>query len=415
MERVQLFIHIRFLWGVHPANLLRVEGEQMSDLPMIENAWLKVLNGKILGVGRMSDINLAEETDSTIIDLQGKSILPAWCDSHTHLVFAATREEEFLQKIEGKSYEEIAASGGGILNSALKLQSTPEDVLYEQAAARLSALVATGTGAIEIKSGYGLSVEGELKMLRVIKRLKQSFQIPIRTTFLGAHAYPTVFKNDHPAYIRLIIEEMLPNIAAEGLADYIDVFCEQGFFSLEETKQIVEAGQKFGLKPKLHVNQLSNNGGVQLGVAMNALSLDHLEEIGQAEIEVLKGKATMATLLPGCSFFLGIPFAPAKTMIENGLGIALASDFNPGSSPSGNMHFILKLACIKMKLLPEQAVNALTLNGAYAMELSADFGSITKGKAANFIVTKPIDHLVSLAYHFGDNLIDSVYICGKKW
>lgn len=387
----------------------------MSTLPFLENAWMRVTDGVIMDFGSMSTLQLQEETDVQIIDVSGKSILPTWCDSHTHLVFAASREGEFLQKIQGKTYEEIAGSGGGILHSALKLQQTTEAELYEKAAERLTALIATGTGAIEIKSGYGLSVDAELKMLRVIRRLKQIFPIPIKATFLGAHAFPQSYKQNHSGYIDLILGEMLPNIAAEDLADYIDVFCEQGFFSLAETRQIVEAGQKYGLKPKLHVNQLSNNGGVQLGVAMDALSLDHLEEIGQEEMAALEGKMTMATLLPGCSFFLGIPFAPAKAMIESGLGIALASDFNPGSSPSGNMNFILKLACIKMKLLPEQAVNAMTLNGAYAMELSHAYGSINKGKTANFIVTKPIDHLVSLAYHFGDNLIDSVYICGRKW
>ena len=416
-EGEKLFINIRFLAGLHPSETRILRGEGMNNFPCLQNAWLHVKGEKIQNFGLIKDLNIDEyKTDNQlieIIDLNNKSIIPSWCDSHTHLVFAAYRENEFLMKLSGKSYSEIAAAGGGILNSAQKLQSMSENDLYEFSAEKLHNLIQLGTGAIEIKSGYGLNVEGELKMLRVIQRLKQQFPIPIKATFLGAHAFPLEFKERHSAYIDLMIKEMLPAIHAEQLADFVDVFIENGFFSIDEAQIIIDKAFHFGLKPKLHVNQLSNNGGVQFGVANNALSVDHLEEIGQQEIEILKDKKTIATLLPGCSFYLDLPYSPAKLMIQNGLPIALASDFNPGSSPSGNMNFVVSLACLKMKLLPQQAFNAATLNGAYAMDLSQNYGSIAIGKKANFIITKPISALDFIPYNFGNIVIDKIVVDGN--
>lgn len=388
----------------------KLRGTALATLPVIENAFLQIEDGKILDYGPMDAIP-GRKGD---LDASGRIVLPAWCDSHTHLVFASSRENEFIDKIKGLSYAEIATKGGGILNSARKLRETSEDKLFEQAQNRLQKLIQLGTGAIEIKSGYGLSLEGELKMLRVIQRLKKSSNIPIKATFLGAHALPEEYKNQREAYIRLLIHEMLPILAKDGLADYIDVFCEQGFFTPEETLEICEAGKSFGLKAKIHANQLSISGGVQAGMSVGALSVDHLESIGEEEIEILgKENAPMATLLPSAAFFLRMAYPPARQLIQNRAAIALASDYNPGSSPSGNMNLLLSLACIQMKMLPEEAINAATLNGAYAMELENEVGSISRGKRANFILTRPVPSLAYLPYSFGENWIEKVFIDGK--
>ncbi|MCL4136521.1 UNVERIFIED_CONTAM: hypothetical protein GTU68_036802 [Idotea baltica] len=340
-------------------------------------------------------------------------VLPAWCDSHTHIVYAGNREGEFVDRINGLSYEDIAAKGGGILNSAKKLQDISENELYNQSAKRLEEVMALGTGAVEIKSGYGLTIEAELKMLRVIKKLAKAYSITTKATFLGAHAFPAAYKNNNEAYIDLIINEMLPKIAEEKLAEFIDVFCEKGYFSIKQTEKILKAAKKYGLIPKIHVNQFNSIGGVQLGVKYNALSIDHLEIMNNEDIEVLKNTKTMPVALPSCSYFLGIPYTPARNMIEAGLPLALASDYNPGSTPSGNMNFVISTACIKMKMTPEEAINAATLNAAYAMNLSETHGSITKGKKANLILTKEIPSYGFLPYAFGSHLIDTVFIDGE--
>ena len=403
-------------------NVLR--GSEMADLPCIQNAYLVIKNSLIEDYGSMKNMPLKyNETNSyKLQNANGATILPCWCDSHTHLVFAASREEEFVDKIKGISYAEIAAKGGGILNSARKLNDTPEDFLYAQAWSRLQELMRLGTGAIEIKSGYGLTLEGELKMLRIIKKLKANAPIPIKATFLGAHAFPAEFKENKQGYIALIINEMLPKIAAENLADYIDVFCDEGFFSVEETETICWAGIVHGLKPRLHVNQLYNSGGVQVGAKLNAVSLDHLETLGEEEIQILAGIKPsssgeawrgISTLLPTAAYFLRMHFQPARQLIDAGCAVALASDFNPGSSPSGNMNMVVSMSCIQMKMLPEEAINAATINGAYAMECGDQLGSITIGKKANLIFTKPISSLAYLPYSFGTNLIDKVMINGE--
>ena len=340
-------------------------------------------------------------------------VLPSWCDSHTHLVFAGSREGEFIDKIKGLSYADIAAKGGGILNSARRLNETSEDELFNQSYKRLQEVIALGTGAIEIKSGYGLTVEGELKMLRVIKRLKNTSKMPIKATFLGAHAFPAEYKEDKEGYIGLIIEDMLPQIGKEGLADYIDAFCESGFFSPEQTERICLEGKKYGLKPKLHVNQLNSIGGIQTGIGLNAVSLDHLETMTDEDVSALsKAPQTIGTLLPTAAFFLRMAYQPARKLIEAGCGVALASDFNPGSSPSGNMNFVVALSCIQMRMLPEEAINAATMNGAAAMELQNEVGNITVRKKANLIVTKPVPSLAYLPHSFGNNLIERVMLCG---
>lgn len=382
----------------------------MAVVPSIQEAYLLIENDIIIEYGSMD--HCPKHVDK-VINATGKYIFPTWCDSHTHIVFAASREEEFIMKIEGKTYEDIAAKGGGILNSAKKMQSIGEDDLYSSTANRLQQLIQLGTGAIEIKSGYGLSVESELKMLRVIQRLKQAFNIPIKATFLGAHAFPSEYKSNHEGYINLIIEEMLPAIAKENLADYIDAFCETGFFSAEETDQILTAGARYGLKAKIHANQLNISGGVQVGVKHNAISVDHLEAVDEAVMQCLSDSTTIATLLPSCSFFLGIPFAPARDMINNNIAISLASDYNPGSTPSGNIPFLFSLACIKMKLKPNEVLNALTINAAYAMEVQDLVGTITVGKKANFILTKAMPSFDYMPYSFGENCIESVYINGE--
>ncbi|MFN8243314.1 MAG: imidazolonepropionase [Ferruginibacter sp.] len=409
-----LITNIQLLAGTqHPGAPLR--GEQLSVLPAIENAFLFVEDGVISAFGPMYELELAvPHLPKDIIDAGGQFVLPAWCDSHTHLVFARSREEEFIDKIRGMSYAEIAAKGGGILNSANRLNEAPEDELFNSAWARLQQLIRLGTGAIEIKSGYGLTVEGELKMLRVIKRLKEKAPIPVRASFLGAHTYPLAYKEDHAGYINSIIHEMLPVIGAEKLADYVDVFCETGFFSPEEMEMICRAGQAYGLKPKLHVNQLNSIGGIESAIQLNALSVDHLETMTEKDIELLSAPAApIGTMLPTAAFFLRMAYQPARKLIDAGAAVALASDFNPGSSPSGNMNFVVALSCIQLKMLPEEAINAATINGAFAMELAAETGSIATGKKANLIFTKPIPSLAYLPYAFGDNLIDKVMINGE--
>ncbi len=407
-----LITNIKYLVNVREENML-LRGKALSELPILENAFIKIKNDLIEDYGLMSDL-ISTDFNDEIYDAKQATVLPSWCDSHTHLVFAASRENEFIDKINGLSYAEIAAKGGGILNSAKKLNETPENILLEQAQIRLDKLIQLGTGAIEIKSGYGLSVDGELKMLRVIQKLKQQNKIPIKATFLGAHAFPQIYANNKTAYIDLIINEMLLQIAAENLADYIDVFCENGFFTQQQTEQICNAGIKFGLQPKIHANQLNISGGVQAGYNTNAISVDHLEIIGDEEIKLLSNNnAPIATLLPSCSFYLGMQYAPARTLINNNAAIALASDFNPGSSPSGNMNFVVSLACIQMKMLPEEAVNAATINGAFAMNLQNKVGSISKGKLANLIFTQPISSIAYLPYSFGENNIKKIMICGR--
>ena len=405
-----LIINIKELIQVRENGILKVSGAKMNELPTIKNAYLLIENNIISDYGELKNCPTIS-VDSTI-DATGKMVLPTWCDSHTHIVYAGNREQEFVDRINGMTYEEIANRGGGILNSAKKLNETSEEELYNQSKIRLEEVMKMGTGAVEIKSGYGLSVQGELKMLRVIQKLKANYPIEIKATFLGAHAYPTEFKENHQGYIDILINEMLPAIANENLADFIDVFCESGYFSVSETKQIMEAGNKFGLVSKIHVNQFNAIGGVKAAVNNKSLSVDHLEIMNHDDIEVLKNSDTMPVALPSCSYFLGIPYTPARTIIEAGLPLALATDFNPGSSPSGNMNFVVATACIKMKMTPEEAINAATINGAYAMDISKTHGSISIGKKANIIITKPINSIYELPSAFGSNLIDSVFIEG---
>jgi imidazolonepropionase len=383
-------------------------------MPALEDAFLLIEDGIIADYGCMYELELKlPQMPRDIIDAAGSTVMPCWCDSHTHLVFARSREEEFIDKLKGASYAEIAAKGGGILNSAKKIQDSSENDLFADAWQRLQELIKLGTGAIEIKSGYGLSVEGELKMLRVIRQLKERAAIPIKATFLGAHTYPLAYKDDHQGYINLIINEMLPVIAKEKLADYIDVFCENGFFSAAEMETICLAGMQYGLKPKLHVNQLSSIGGIASAIKLNALSVDHLETMTGSDIEQLSASPVIGTLLPTAAFFLRMPYQPARKLVDQHCAIALASDYNPGSSPSGNMNFVVALSCIQMKLLPEEAINAATINGAFAMELQDEMGSITIGKRANLIFTKPLPSLAYLPYAFGSNLVDKVMINGE--
>lgn len=384
-------------------------GEEMKTLPILENAFLALEEGVIVAYGSMDDWGgITDWRDLEVIDAEGKYVLPAFCDSHTHTVFAKSREEEFVDRINGLSYEEIALKGGGILNSARKLADMSEDELFEQAMERIELLKSYGTGALEIKSGYGLSVEAELKMLRVIKRLKQATGLAIKSTFLGAHAFPAEYKENHRGYIDMIINEMIPTIAEEKLADYIDVFCERNYFSVDEMAEILEAGAKVGLRPKVHVNQFSALGGIKKAVEMNALSVDHLEELTDDDIEALKDSNTMATILPSCSHFLSIPFGDAKRLMEKNVAVALASDFNPGSTPSGNLQFVWSLACVKMRMTPEEALNALTINGAYAMDLSATHGTISVGKKTPILITKEIPNLAYIPYAFGDQHIERI-------
>ena len=405
-----LFINIKELLQTRETNIDKVSGAEMAELPTIKNAFLLIENDIILDFGSME--KCPTEADK-VIDVNGKIILPTWCDSHTHIVYAGNREQEFVDRINGLSYEEIANRGGGILNSAKKLNETSEDELYHQSKKRLEEVMLQGTGAVEIKSGYGLTVNGELKMLRVIKRLAENYPIKIKATFLGAHAFPKEYKENHQAYIDVIINEMLPKIAEEKLADYIDAFLETGYFSVEETEQIMLAGKKYGMIPKIHVNQFTAINGIEACVKHQALTVDHLEIVTDEDIEVLKNSSTMPVALPSCSYFISIPYTPARKMLNAGLSLALASDFNPGTTPSGNMNFVVATACIKMKMTPEEAINAATINGAYAMGISNTHGSITKGKKANIIITKALNSYYEIPYRFGSNLIDKVMIDGK--
>lgn len=408
-----LFINISQLINVRQKNV-QLRGAALANLPIIEDAYLLVEDGLIADYGCMYELEIKiPKLPKNVQDVCGQIVLPTWCDSHTHIVFTDSREDEFVDKINGLSYAEIAAKGGGIINSAKKLNETSEDELYQNTLARLNELAKLGTGAIEIKSGYGLSVETEIKMLRVIKRLKENTNLIIKATFLAAHTYPLKFKENHKGYIDLIINEMLPIIAKEKLADYIDVFCETGFFSPQETDEICKAGIAVGLKPKLHVNQLNSIGGIEVGIENDAISLDHLETLTDAEIKQLGSFKGAATLLPTAAFFLGMPMQPARALIQAGAAVTLASDFNPGSSPSGNMNFVAALSCIQMKMLPEEVINAATINGAYAMQCETETGSIMIGKRADLIFTKKIASLAYLFYNFSMNNIDKVMVKGR--
>lgn len=405
-----LITNIKELLQVRETSIDKVSGSDMKVLPSIKNAFLYLEDDLISDFGKMEDCpNISVDKK---IDATGKIVLPTWIDSHTHLVYAGSREQEFVDRINGLSYEEIFNRGGGILNSAKKLQETSEDDLYEQSKVRLEEVMRQGTGAIEIKSGYGLTLEAEMKMLRVIKRLNENYPIEIKSTFLGAHAFPLEYKDNHKAYIDLICDEMIPKIASEKLADYVDAFLETGYFSVEETSRIMEVGNRYGLKSKIHVNQFTAINGIEACVKNNALSVDHLEIVTDEDIKVLKNCITMPVALPTCSYFISIPYTPARKMLEAGLPLALASDFNPGTTPSGNMNFVVATACIKMKMTPEEAINAATVNAAYAMDLSKSHGSITKGKKASIIITKPIESFYQIPYAFGSNLIETVIING---
>ena len=409
-----LIKNIKTLVQVEEVPAEKISGKAMKNLPCINDAFLFIKDGKIEDFGEMK--NLKPETlnlNPNVLDASGKNILPSWCDSHTHIVYAGSRENEFVDRINGLSYEQIAGRGGGILNSAKKLNAASEEELYQSAWNRLQEIIKLGTGAVEIKSGYGLNVEGELKMLRVIKKLKENSPLTIKSTFLGAHAVPSEFKNQKEKYINLIINEMLPQIAKEKLADYCDVFCERNYFTKNETIKILNAAAKYGIKGKVHANQLSNSGGVQAGVECNAISVDHLEYVGDDEINVLKNSQTMPTLLPGAAFFLNLPNPPARKMIDAGLPVAVASDYNPGSSPCGNMNFMISLLCIQHKMAPEEAINAATINSAYAMEVNKELGSIARGKKANFFISKEIPSYSFIPYSFTSNPVEKVFLNGK--
>jgi imidazolonepropionase len=406
------FVNIKNIYGILDSNVMRLSGAEMNKVETISDAYMKIENGRIIEFGDMA--NWMQNSAPTI-DLNGKSVLPCYADSHTHIVFAEPREYEFELKIQGKTYEEIAAAGGGILNSAAKLGETSEEKLLQSATQRVQQVMRMGTGALEIKSGYGLTIDAELKMLRVIQKLYENFPIPIKASFLGAHAIPAIYKSNPKDYIDKVIYPCIEVVAKEELAEFIDIFIEKNYFSLEDASRILDYSDKYGLKPKLHVNQLSNMGALQLAVDRGALSVDHLEEMSQVEIDYLKNKTTIGTLLPSCSFFIKIPYAPARQMIDSGLAIALASDYNPGSTPSGNMNFVLSLACIYQKLTPTEAFNAATINGAYAMDLSHELGSISIGKRANFFTSSEINSLASIPYNFGRSMIDEVYINGERF
>ncbi|HSY76642.1 MAG TPA: imidazolonepropionase [Bacteroidia bacterium] len=408
-----LIENIKTIVGANPTPKDKLSGKEMSVLPCVDNAWISIADGLISAVGTMKEGAPAKATFDKVINAEGRFVFPSWCDSHTHIVYAGSREAEFVDRIRGLSYEEIARNGGGILNSAERLNKTSEDELFDSAMNRLKEITRYGTGAVEIKSGYGLSVEGELKMLRVIKKLKQHSPLTIKANFLGAHAMPTKYKQNRQEYIDLIINEMLPVIAKEKLADYCDVFCDRGFYTVEETDAILQAGLKYGLQPKIHANELDYSGGIQVGVKNNALSVDHLEFTGDAEIECLLKSKTMPTLLPSTAFFLGLHYPPARKMIDAGLPLALATDYNPGSSPSGRMAFIISLACVKLKMLPEEAINAATVNSAYAMGVGNTHGTITVGKTASLFITHPIPSYSYLPYSFGSDLIETVIVKGE--
>lgn len=407
-----LIINIKSLLQVRENTPGFLSGNEMKTLPSIENAFLKIENDTITNYGKMED--LSDTNADEIIDAKGKFVLPAWVDSHTHIVYAGNREQEFVDRINGLSYEEIFERGGGILNSAKKLQETLEEELYKQSKKRLDNVVKMGTGAIEIKSGYGLTTDAELKMLRVIKRLKSDYPGMIKSTFLGAHAFPLEYKENHQGYIDLLCNEMIPAIAEENLADFVDAFLETGYFSVEETERVMQAGKKYGLKAKIHVNQFTAIDGIESCVKNDALSVDHLEIVTDADIEVLKGSKTMPVALPTCSFFITIPYTPARKIIDAGLPLAIASDYNPGTTPSGNMNLVVATACIKLRMTPEEAINAATINGAYAMDLLSTHGSITKGKKANVMITEKLNSFYEIPYNFGNMLIEQVIINGKR-
>ena len=406
-----LFTNIKELIQVREIAVDFLSGKEMNILPTIKNAFLLVENGLISNFGLMEN---CPKTELKIIDATGRMILPSWCDSHTHLVYAGNRESEFVDRINGISYKEIAGKGGGILNSAKKLQTTSEAVLYSQSKVRLEEIILLGTGAVEIKSGYGLTKSSELKMLRVIKKLKDKYPIEIKATFLGAHAVPVKYKNNKSGYLKMLIDDILPVIKKENLADFIDVFCETDYFSVADTELILEAGLEQGLVGKIHVNQFTAIGGIQAGIKNNVLSVDHLEEMRNEDIEALKNTKTIPVALPSCSYFLNIPYTPARKMIDLGLPLALATDYNPGSAPSGNMNFVVAAACVKMKMTTKEAINAATINGAYAMNLQDKVGSITKGKLANLILTKEINSYNFIPYSFGNPCIEKVFLKGKE-
>ena len=406
-----LFKNIKELIQVRETSIDFLSGKEMNVLPTLKNAFLLVKNGLISDFGLMKD---CPDIEIKTIDATGKMILPSWCDSHTHLVYAGNREDEFVDRINGLSYKEIADNGGGILNSAKCLQETSEEDLYHQSKIRLENIIQLGTGAVEIKSGYGLTKDAEIKMLRVIKKLNTDYPIEIKATFLGAHAVPENYKNNKSGYLQMLIDVILPAIQKENLADFIDIFCETGYFSVADTQQILEAGKKYGLVGKIHVNQFTAIGGIQAGIENNVLSVDHLEEMRTEDIDALKGTKTMPVALPSCSYFLSIPYTPARKMIDEGLPIALATDYNPGSTPSGNMNFVVATACIKMKMTPEEAINAATINGAYAMNLQDKAGTITKGKLANLILTQKINSYNFIPYSFGAPCIEKVFLKGLE-
>jgi len=410
MQKI-LIKNIKGLAGIQEESQSPLRGNELANLQMLENAYLAIENGRIADFGSMEELaGVVDWTDLQVIDAEGKFVLPAFCDSHSHLVFAKSREEEFVDRIKGLTYEEIGKKGGGILNSARKLSEMSEDDLFEDAIKRLEEIKSYGTGAIEIKSGYGLTLEAELKMLRVVKRLKEVSDVTIKATFLGAHAFPAAYKADKEAYVDLVINEMLPKVVEEGLADYIDAFCERNYFTAEQLDRILKAGVEAGLKPKIHVNQFSVMGGVQVGIKHGAVSVDHLEEMSEEDFKSLSESSTIATALPSCSFFLNIPYSPVRDMLNRNIALALATDYNPGSTPSGNMQLVQSLACIKMRLTPEEALNAVTVNGAAAMELSEELGSITIGKKANLIITKPMPSMAYMAYAFGENCVEQTLL-----
>jgi imidazolonepropionase len=408
-----LIKNIKELIQVEEQPQIMVCGTDMSKIRTIKNAWLLIEDEKISDFGEME--NLENIQADQVIDATGKMVFPCWCDSHTHMVYPSSREIEYIDKIKGLSYEEIAKRGGGILNSASKMQEISEEELLHDAMKRIDEIIEYGTGAVEIKSGYGLTTETEIKMLRVIKKLREISPIEIKSTFLGAHAIPFEYKADQSKYVDLVINEMLPRVAEENLADYVDVFCDRGFFTIEDTDRILEAAAKYSIKPKIHANELDYSGGIQVGVKHNAISVDHLEYTGEKEIAALKDSGTMPTILPGAAFFLNMDQAPARKMIDAGLPVAMASDFNPGSSPSGNMQFIMSLACIEFKLLPEEAINSITINSAYAMELSKTHGSITRGKIANVFITNEIPTYEFMPYYYGTNKVEQVILKGEQW
>ena len=406
-------INIKRLHMVADSSVGHLAGAQMDNVPAAENAWLRIRDGKIKAYGDMKDFG-AENASEEIYDAGGGDVMPTFCDSHTHIIYAGSRDGEFLDKIRGLSYEEIAARRGGILNSADRLHDTSEDELYRQSLERAREMMSKGTGAFEVKSGYGLTVADELKMLRVAARIRESVPARVKITFLGAHAVGRAYQGRQGEYVDMLIREMLPAVAAEGLADYVDVFCDRGFFTVEETDRILSAAAQFGLRPKIHANELDNSGGVQIGVKHRAISVDHLERMGADEIEVLRNSDTVATMLPGASFFLGMPYAPARQAVDAGLTVALASDYNPGASPSGDMRMVWALGCIKMRLTPAEALAACTLNGAAAMELGTELGTLAPGRTASFIVTKPVPSLAFIPYAYTTPWLRDVFIAGKK-